>query len=97
MWKIVHETQVPDFREPVLAVLAGRGEQLCSNGVENVAWKMAYHPKECELSEVKESFTRKTASQEEDNRLWCFRVQFEKLFCGFFNMLGDDIGFRFGN
>ena len=76
MGKIVHETNVSNMSKPILACLAGSCEELSGNVVENVTMQEANHPEESELLQVKKSFTRKSSSQEEDNRFGGFRVKF---------------------
>ena len=53
MGKIVLDTTVPYFREPVLVVLAGRSQKLHGNSLENVAWQMAKHHTQCIFFDLK--------------------------------------------
>ena len=76
MGKVVHKTKVSNMSKPILAFLAGSCEELSGNVVEDVTMQEANHPEESELLQVKESFTRKSSSQEEDNRFRSLRVKF---------------------
>lgn len=64
MRQVVEHAPFPYLLEPGLLSNGGKGEEACGMLVKNATRESCYHTKDGELSEVKESRSRKAASKE---------------------------------
>ena len=56
-----------------------REKLVVSDRVEDVVWQSTDHQEQRELPHVQSSFSRKRARDQENERLWCLGVQFQKI------------------
>ena len=95
MWEIILEAKLFNLHKPGSSRIRKSGKNILSDSVQYVLLESANHGENCQLSNVEEAPEWEGAGKEENNWLWCSRVELLESFQDNFIVMGEDIHFRF--